>query len=149
MVDGYLWGKRMVTMTANELANALLADKLTRTIGDIRLLVCWGGYVGSSVADWNGEGTLKRKQTDAPFAGQLCGALKSLGYDRVMVTGYKGSVLYNTQNPCRNLAVSGSDGHLLANPEPLGSSMRPTTLDQLSLGCKVFSLDSATRTVWR
>ena len=41
-VDGYLSGKRWVYLTASELAGRLASDKLPKSFGDLRLMMCWG-----------------------------------------------------------------------------------------------------------
>lgn len=143
MVDGYLWGKRMATMTAPELAAALRADGLALSVGDVRLMVCWGGYVGGN-QDWNGEGTLKRNAGKAPFAGQLCSALKSLGYYRMVVTGYRGSVLFSTNHvKVSSVYVRDHKNDLMdKNSQPLSAPLTAATLDN------TLTLNTASRTVW-
>jgi hypothetical protein len=143
MVDGYLWGKRMVTMTAQELAAALRADGLALSAGDVRLMVCWGGYVGGSKV-WGDDGTLKRTATEAPFAGQLCSALKALGYYRMVVTGYRGSVLFSTNHTKLNtVLVRDESNNLMDNHSQALNA--PLTLAKHT---HALTLDTASRTVW-
>ena len=95
LIGGMVDGARL-TLTAAELAEQISTDDLPRGWGDIRLIVCWGGYVGGTVENWTvaglGTATLKREAGEAPFAGQLCSALKAEGYYRMIVTGYRGAV---------------------------------------------------------
>lgn len=91
-------GGTFATLTAIQLAEALFDDGLPRGWDDLRLLVCWGGYVGGSVTSWTvagvGTATLNRDAGEAPFAGQLCSALKGRGFYRMIVTGYRGAISF-------------------------------------------------------
>ena len=57
-VKGF-FGKKTVFLTASELMNYLSKDGLPRRFLDLRLMVCWSGYVGGE-SRW-GSHTLKRK----------------------------------------------------------------------------------------
>ncbi len=92
-------GEKIVRKTAAEVASELVKAKLPKSIRDIRALVCWGGYVGGS-REWEAGGQkrlLSRNAAEAPFAGQLCSALKGKGYKMLTVTGYTGSVAFKKQ----------------------------------------------------
>lgn len=94
-----LFGEKIVRKTAAEVASELVKAKLPKSIRDIRALVCWGGYVGGS-REWEAGGQkrlLSRNAAEAPFAGQLCSALKGKGYKMLTVTGYTGSVGFTKQ----------------------------------------------------
>jgi hypothetical protein len=92
VIGGTLPNGKNIWLTAAELAKQLISDGLTKSFGDLRLLVCWGGYMGADVA--YGTHTVQRNATHAPFAGQLCGALKAKGFSRIIVTGYVGCVMF-------------------------------------------------------
>ena len=91
-VPGYVYGTRVATLTPVELAAQFIADGLTKNLGDLRLMMCWGGYGGGTIQF--GTHTLTREQEKPPFAGQLCGAMKARSYNRIIVTGYSGMVLF-------------------------------------------------------
>jgi hypothetical protein len=85
-------GTKWEYLTATELASRLASDGLTKAIGDVRLIMCWGGYSGDSM-QFDGH-ELARKPEDAPFAGQLCAAMKQRNFTRIIVTGFTGKVLF-------------------------------------------------------
>lgn len=87
-----LFGRKPVyeVISATECADRMVADGLTRELGDLRLLVCWAG--------------MGRKREKAPFAGQLCAALKDRGFYRIIVTGYTGAVQMTPY--ARNVLIS-------------------------------------------
>lgn len=86
---GKIWFKDPLRgLTAGALAKQLVADGVPRNLGDLRLMMCHSGEEGNTGA----EGSFQK----APFAGQLCGALKDLGFHRIMVTGYIGTVAIST-----------------------------------------------------
>lgn len=91
-VPGYFSGTRSVQLTAVELAKQFISDGLTKSLGDLRLMMCWGGYSGGTIEF--GKHTLTREQEKPPFAGQLCGAMKARAFSRIIVTGYTGMVLF-------------------------------------------------------
>lgn len=151
IVKGRLWGTRMATMTAAELAKALQGDKLSKSVGDIRLLVCWGGYVGGETPWGNDGDILQRKQGEAPFAGQLCSALKARGYSRMIVTGYRGTVLYSTKFNLTDVMVKGSDDELIGQNESFTRPFNDPVAHVKMVGDQVrswISMDSDSRTVW-
>jgi hypothetical protein len=112
------------TMTAVQLADQISMDDLPLGWGDVRLIVCWGGYVGGPVADYAvaglGTSTLKRETDKAPFAGQLCSALRCEGYFRMIVTGYRGAVSSN-----KSVVYSDGKGGASDRQEPDGSDGAP------------------------
>jgi len=152
MVKGRISGTRMATMTATDLAKALEGDKLGKKVGDIRLLVCWAGYVGGKTA-WGADGDiLKRKTSDTPFAGQLCSALKKRGYFRMIVTGYRGTVSYSGRSYLSQAMITGSDGEYMGPHEQFtrpfndgGSAHVKMVGDQAHTR---LSMDTDSRTVW-
>jgi hypothetical protein len=149
-VPGRITGTRYVYLTAAQLAKQLTKDGLPKNFGDLRLMVCWGGYMGGNQT-W-GTHTLQRKATEAPFAGQLCSAMKPT-FKRIMVTGYTGEVLF----PKRGSTVT-PQGIWIENPA--GQEIRTTdtggvaprfTESTTAAGDKprtVGTLDNANRTVW-
>jgi len=156
-VIGGMIGGVMRTLTAPQLAEQISMDDLPSDWGDLRLIVCWGGYVGGPVKDWNvagvGIGTLQREAGTAPFAGQLCSALRSEGYNRMIVTGYRGAV-----NADRNVVFSDGKGGATDRQEPDGDPLMRAFFDpaQFTTGeralhgasIRTFKLDTASRTVW-
>jgi len=143
IVKGHLWGTRRSTMKAADLAEFLRGKGLPTSFGDLRLLVCWGGYVGDSVTD--GGHTLKRSSEQAPFAGQLCSVLKDkFGFTRIRVTGYRGMVSYVGKGKKTTISTV-----MVDLP---GSSM---VMDDFGVALKnnkatgnTFTLDNKSRTVW-
>ncbi|MBB3999872.1 hypothetical protein [Aureimonas pseudogalii] len=91
-VKGFFGGNKTAYKTASEVASELAGYKLPKNFKDLRALVCWGGYVGGNT-EW-GKHTLRRVEGQAPFAGQLCSALKGKGYTNLNVTGYTGTVSF-------------------------------------------------------
>jgi hypothetical protein len=143
-VKGRVYGKRRATMTASQLADALVEDGLPKNFGDLRLIVCWGGYMGGDKA-W-GSHTLKRKEGDAPFAGQLCGALKGRGYQRIIVTGYRGTVSFSPREggpTVSSLMTNLKPSRLIMETLARGyaGGLRPNASGALTL-------DDDSRTVW-
>jgi hypothetical protein len=149
--------KRMATMTAPRLAAALEKDGLTKRFGDVRLLVCWGGYVGGETS-W-GKNKLKRKAAAAPFAGQLCSALKGRGYYRMILTGYIGSVGYvkpGLQQTRFNIVVMDASGHTKGQVEALNRSFDDQRVHRREKPVEAYDqlkrtyikLDTDNRTVW-
>jgi hypothetical protein len=144
-------------MTAVELADQISMDDLPLGWGDVRLIVCWGGYVGGPVADYTVAGlataTLKREAGEAPFAGQLCSALKAAGYFRMIVTGYRGAVTSN-----KSVVYSDGKGGASDRQAPDGDPLtrRLSDLSQfdadrspLHRGAgRTLTLDTASHTVW-
>jgi hypothetical protein len=82
-------------MSAATLAAQMKAEGLTTRFSDLRLLVCWAGLFRE-----------RGGKNQVPFAGQLCSALKNLGYTRIMVTGFNGSVV---MQPSRNVVIEPGD----------------------------------------
>ncbi len=151
IVKGRVYGTRMATMTATDLAKALEGDKLSKKVGDLRLLVCWGGYVGGETLWGKDQDLLKRKASDVPFAGQLCSALKKRGYFRMIVTGYRGTVLYGKKFTLQEVWVKGSDEELMGQNEKFTRPFNDPTAHVKMTGDKVqswLSMDSDSRTVW-
>lgn len=159
VIGGVVDGNRR-TLTAIELAEQINMDDLPHSWGDIRLLVCWGGYTGGSVDDWTvaGVGTAKltRDAREGPFAGQLCSALKREGYYRMIVTGYRGATSFT-----RNVVYSEGKGGASDRQEPDGDPLMRPFFDLNSLGkgkhdrplhsgapTLTLKLDSESRTVW-
>lgn len=149
LIGGMVGGVRMA-LTAAQLAEQISMDDLPHGWGDIRLIVCWSGYIGGTVKDWvltTASGavtaTLNRDAGQAPFAGQLCSALKAEGYDRMIVTGYRGAV-----SSTRNVVYSDGKGGASDRQEPDGDPlMRPLSDAIHGVGPKL-TLDTASRTVW-
>jgi hypothetical protein len=128
-VKGYLYGTRKATMTAKALADRLVALSLPRQIRDVRLLVCFAGYVGDSIP-WTDKHDLKRKKSEAPFAGLLCSAMKDT-FKNVMVTGYTGGVGYippNHGNFESSLLMNSKGGGEFRAVERLGTRLTQDTL---------------------
>jgi len=145
-VRGRLSGTRMATMTAAELARALEGDNLSKRVGDLRLLVCFGGYVGGEIPFGRDGDILKRKEGEAPFAGQLCSALKGRGYSRMVVTGYRGVYAYGEASP--NVVVRGSNGKTIGH-EGFGRSFNNPAFTAPDFeGRRWVSMDTNARTVW-
>ncbi|ALN74599.1 hypothetical protein [Aureimonas sp. AU20] len=161
-----LFGQKTARKTAAELASELVKHKLSKSFKDLRLLVCWGGYVGASTA-WNdGKAThnLNRKASDAPFAGQLCSALKAKGFNRLTVTGYTGSVGFVGEGrsiviPDVNVRQSGTgkgwvgDGLLgqtnsLNAPAPVETRPRSDRRALSEQAGATRTMDNANRKVW-
>lgn len=90
-VRGLFGRKTQKNMSAATLAGHLQDDGLTTRLADLRLLVCWAGLFRE-----------RGGKNQVPFAGQLCGALKSRGYSRIMVTGFNGAVV---MQPTRNVVI--------------------------------------------
>jgi hypothetical protein len=122
IVKGRIFGTRKATMTAAALANALVDDGLSSAFGDVRLIVCWGGYVGGNVTTGGHE--LRRKNTEAPFAGQLCSALKGKGFKRIQVTGYNGAVSYSGKGSNATLTSVISNLADTETKEKFGAAMK-------------------------
>ena len=152
VVKGF-FGNKTVFLTAAELAKYLKNDGLPLRSGDVRLMVCWSGYVGGD-SQW-GSHTLSRKADAAPFAGLLCAAMKTTGFRRIVVTGYTGEVLMPSPTSARagGVVIDGITGGrtrttdadrslgglaMSASVVPGGDKRRRT----------VGTLDNAYRTVW-
>jgi hypothetical protein len=159
VVPGRAWGTRIAYMTAPELAALLVRKGLRRDFGDLRLMVCWGGYVGGNDAIQQGRGrppeTLRRNAGQAPFAGQLCGALKGLGFTRIQVTGYRGQISYisstgfTKDSTLSNLGNTLNDGRLTMSELGAANRLAPTGTMQLGGEARrTLSLDNDSRTVW-
>ena len=152
-VKGFL-GKKTVYLTASELAKYLVKDGLPRRFLDLRLMVCWSGYVGGD-SQW-GSHTLKRKADAAPFAGLVCAAMKTSGFTRIVVTGYTGEVLIPTPTsttPVGGVMVDGIDGGRIRTSDADRSLSRLALSASVTPGCDkrrrtVGTLDNAYRTVW-
>jgi len=151
-VAGRVYGKRSVTLSAGELAAQLIQDGLSQSFGDLRLLVCWGGYTGtthnhkSKLTD--AGHTVTRKAGAAPFAGLLCAALKGKGFRRIIVTGYTGTVKFPTNKGVfvNKVTIGTPDG----NSHDTDDKNSPTLMELLSKIApgQPGSLTNNDRSVW-
>jgi hypothetical protein len=107
MVRGWFGRSTQKNMTAASLAKQMQDGGLPRRFADMRLLVCWAGLFRTR------DGT-----NQVPLAGQLCSALKSKGYSRIMVTGFNGAV---TMQPSRNVVIE--PGDVEGNQSPLMAAL--------------------------
>jgi len=144
-VPGYLSGTRSVKLTAGELAKQLVSDGLTTSLGDLRLMMCWGGYGGGTIQF--DKHTLTRNEAKPPFAGQLCSAMKARGYTRIIVTGYSGMVLFPNAKGAvpEGIWLTNKSGNLVITDDKGSQSL--WELMKKATG-KTGTLDNANRTVW-
>lgn len=145
-VPGYFSGTRSVRLTAVDLAKQLVSDGLTKKLGDLRLMMCWGGYSGATT-EW-GKHTLTRDPEKPPFAGQLCSAMKAVNFSRIIVTGYTGTVLFapeKSPNVPTGIWLRNQAGNLVYTDDKGSQSL----LDFFkTVEGKTRSLNDANRTVW-
>jgi hypothetical protein len=137
-------------LSAAQLAKQLRKDGLPKNVGDVRLMVCWSGYVGGATPWKEGAAThtLQRTAGEAPFAGQLCAALKNSGYNRMIVTGFTGEVTFPKANGIvvpNGVWLTDKDDNLVITQD---NGAR--TLSQLLALCDgtTGSLSNSNRTVW-
>jgi hypothetical protein len=148
-VRGRISGTRTITMTANELASQLLADGLTKTLGDLRLMMCWSGYSGPSIKFAGHD--LTRDAQKPPFAAQLCSVLKAKGFTRIIVTGYTGEVVFAKDRTVVPVGIwlTNKNNNLVQTTDS-GSQTLTDLLNLAARGAQggTGTLSNASRTVW-
>lgn len=133
------------TMTASDLAAFLAKKGLQQNFIDLRLIVCWGGYVGGDF-DY-GKNVLKRTSGQAPFAGQLCGVMKEK-YKNIRVTGYRGEAQYYSKNKKGTLDELPVQLPGSSSPISGGLLTNSMTYDSLKDVGGFATFDNDSRTVW-
>ena len=126
-------------MKAKELANFLRKKGLPIDFIDLRLMVCWGGFVGDSTS-----GGLTRKSNEAPFAGLLCSEMKGI-YTNIRVTGYRGMVKYSGKKSYTTMMSLNIQ--LVGKKSPESGGALHNEMEN-SLGNNSFSYNNDFCTVW-